>query len=91
MRRSGCTLKQVIDVQCKKPPVIVAETTDVLNTLDCIEEATMLSQYSYLLKHIYIHLSALHTVYRIVPNFWQNKTQIKVRNIWVATGSATKH
>ena len=51
MRRSGCTLDQVLFVQCVKPPRVVADTADVLNTLDCTEEATMLrGTYSLLTK-----------------------------------------
>ena len=32
----------IVLVQCVKPPDIVAKTADVLNTLNCSEEATML-------------------------------------------------
>ena len=32
----------VVLVQCVKPPNILAKTADVLNTLNCTEEATML-------------------------------------------------
>ena len=36
------TPDNVVLVQCVKPPEVVAETADVLNTLNCTEEATML-------------------------------------------------
>ena len=66
MRKSKCILGQVLLVQCVKPPEIVAETADVLNALDCTEEATMLrGLYSYSLKMcIYIDLSVLYVIFK---------------------------
>ena len=42
MRKAHYTPDEVVLVQCVKPPEVVAETADVLNTLNCTEEATML-------------------------------------------------
>ena len=42
MRKAQYTLNEVVLVQCVKPPEVVGETADVLNTLNCTEEATML-------------------------------------------------
>ena len=42
MRKGQYTPDEVVLVQCVKPPEVVAETADVLNTLNCTEEATML-------------------------------------------------
>ena len=42
MKKAQYTPDEVVLVQYVKPPEVVAETTDVLNTLNCTEEATML-------------------------------------------------
>ena len=42
MRKAQYTPNNVVLVQCVKPPEVVAETADVLNTLNWTEEATML-------------------------------------------------
>ena len=42
MRKDQYTPDEVVLVQCVKPPEVVAETADVLNTLNCTEETTML-------------------------------------------------
>ena len=42
MRKSHYTPDGVVLVQCVKPPEFVAATADVLDTLNCSEEATML-------------------------------------------------
>ena len=42
MRERWYTPDLVVLVLCVKPPEVVAETADVLNTLNCTEEATML-------------------------------------------------
>ena len=42
MTKKQYTPDKVVLVQCVKPPEVVAETADVLNTLNCTEEATML-------------------------------------------------
>ena len=42
MRKAQYTPDEVVLVQCVKPPEVVGETADVLNTLNCTEEATML-------------------------------------------------
>ena len=56
MRKNDYTPDQVILVQRVKPPEVVAETADLLDTLDCTEEATMLRGLYILLTN---HLSAL--------------------------------
>ena len=42
MRKNLYTPDWVVLVLCVKPPEVVAEAADVLNTLNCTEEATML-------------------------------------------------
>ena len=42
MRKTQYTPDMVVVVQCLKPPEVVAKTADLLNTLKCTEEATML-------------------------------------------------
>ena len=42
MRKDQYLPNEVVLVQCTKPSVVVAKTADMLDTLNCTEEATIL-------------------------------------------------
>ena len=42
MRKDQYLPNEVVLVRCANPPVVVAKTADMLDTLNCTEEATVL-------------------------------------------------